>query len=76
LRTSSDGSRSKAQAAEDFASSRWGAVSERFREMRRRRQKIHFFLLFTQKKKVIMIGELFGVCRTLIADLTRLGSFR
>jgi hypothetical protein len=39
------------------------------------RQKILFFLLFTQKKKVIMIGELSGYAGG-IADLTRLGSFR
>jgi hypothetical protein len=32
-------------------------------------EKTLFFLLFTQCRKLIMIDELFRVCRTLIADL-------
>jgi hypothetical protein len=39
-------------------------------------EKVLSVLLFTQQRKLIMIDELFWVCRTLIADLARLGSFR
>jgi hypothetical protein len=39
-------------------------------------EKVLSILLFTQQTKLIMIDELFWVCRTLIADLARLGSFR